>query len=239
MRRNRLFLALAGGGILLVGLVTGALLSGGFPAWAFGAGATPSTGSPTAAGKGAYCQLYEQTLASELHVSQSALESANQDAIKAVIQQAYKDGKITQAQETNLLNHASAIAAHPCAALPFGRHRGGGSGPQLSGARQAILSAVAGRLGIPAATLQSDLASGQTIPTIAQAKSVPLTGTNGVNAVYLNAVQTQLNQAVSAGTITQAQSAREYAMAQKAVASGHYPLLTAAHGHGAPPQPGV
>lgn len=228
MIRKRLLLAMAGGGILLVGLVLGALMNGGFPAWAFGAAATPAPGT---AGKGnsQYCQLYVQTLANELHVSQSTLETANQDALKAVIQQAYKDGKITQTEETKLLNRASAMAAHPCAGLPFGHHRGG-FGPELSGARQAIVDAVAGKLGISSATLESDLDSGQTIPDIAKARNVPLTGANGVNAAYLNAVQAQLNQAVSAGTITQAQSTRLYSMAQQAVASGHYPLLTGPHG---------
>ena len=235
MIRNKLFLALAGGGILLVGLVTGALLSGGFPAWAFGSSATPTPGTATK-GNGQYCQLYEQTLANELHVSQSTLESANQDAIKAVIQQAYKDGKITQTEETNLLNRASAMGTHGCAGMRFGfGHGRGGFGPQLAGARQAILNAVAGRLGITAATLQSDLASGQTIAQIATAKNVPLTGSNGVNAAYLSAVQAQLNQAVSAGTITQAQSTRLYSMAQQGVASGHYPLLEPAHGGHKPP----
>jgi hypothetical protein len=224
--RNKMWLGLAGGGILLVGLVVGALINGGLPALALGSGAAAPT--PGAASTpGAYCQLYLQTVAGDLHVSQAQLATANQDALKKVIEQAYKDGKITQAQETQALNKVSQLGSQPCAALGrFGHELGHGprglDGQALAGAHQAVLNAVAGTLGLQPSQLQSDLQAGQTVPQIAQAQKVQLTN---VNSTYLAAVQAQLKSAVSAGKITQSQSDQVYAKIQQAVQAGHYPLL--------------
>jgi AraC-like DNA-binding protein len=230
MMRNKFLLGLVGGGILLAGLVLGAVIGGGgLPAWA-SANAQP-TPPPS---QGQYCQLFMRSLASNLHVSQAQLATATQDALKTTIQQAYKDGKITQAEETKLLDRASQLGSHPCATLEsaFGHH-GGHAGwqgrGQLAGARQAIVSAVAAKLNLQPAALESDLASGQTLAQIAAAQHVSI---NDVNAAYLGAVQGQLKTAVSNGAITQQQSDRIYTMIQQAVANGHYPLLK---GHAAHP----
>ncbi len=228
MMRNKLLLALAGGGILLAGLVIGAVIGGGIPVWASAsAQATPS------AGRGQYCQQFTQALASNLHVSQAQLETATQDALKSTIQQAYTDGKITQAEETRLLNRVSQLGSHPCAALgpDFGRHGhrvGWLGGVQLASARQAIENAVAAKLNLTPTALESDLASGQTVAQIASAQHVSL---SEVNATYLSAVQGQLKTAVSNGAITQQQSDRIYAMVQQAVSYGRYPLLKGRGAH--------
>lgn len=239
MRLKKLWLAVAGGGILLVGLIAGALIGGGLPAWAAGALSGQAFASRAPAAQGGYCQVYVQALASQLHVSESTLATANQAALKATIQQAYKDGKITQAEETRLLNQVDNASAHPCAFVRLGRGLAGGPGaarPQLRAAHTAIVAAVASKLGITPATLQSDLRAGQTVPQLAQQRHVALDGTNGLNAAYLAAVQQQLNQAVSKGLITQTQSTRLYQMAQQGVQSGHYLLLDAGPGrHGAHP----
>jgi hypothetical protein len=232
--RTKMWWGLAGGGaILLVGMVIGALLNGGLPAWALGASpfgitATPAAGSNTSS---AYCQLYLQRLASALHVDQSTLASDNQAALKAVIQQEYQDKKITQAQETALLNRVNQLGSHPCAGLGrFGRSfgpgpgRGLGRGPaqELGSARQALLSAVAASLKLTPSQLQSDLASGQTLQQLATSRGVSF---DSVKTAYLNAVQAQLKQAVSAGTLTQAQSDQLWAAVQRSVAAGHFPLI--------------
>ncbi len=221
MMRSKLVLGLVGGGILLVGLIVGVLLGGGVPALASTGGNAPATATPSANEQ--YCQLFVQTLAKNLHVSQSQLESATQAALRTTIEQAYKDGKITQAQETKLLNRVSQLDAHPCAAMGrmYGHHGGQYSGA-LANARQAILSAVAAKLNLSAATLQSDLASGQTLPQIAAAQHVSIAD---VNATYLSALHAQLTTAVSSGAISQQQANQAYTKVQQAVANGHYPLL--------------
>lgn len=238
MRIGKLWLGLAGGGILLVGLIAGALISGGLPAWAANAFPGQVLTTPAPSANGQYCQAYLQALASDLHVSPSTLAQANQAAVTTTIQQAFKDGQISQAEETRLLNQVKSATTRPCAFDRLGRGFGGGLGaarPQLQGARTAIATAVANKLSLTATTLDSDLRSGQSISQIAQSQHVALTGSNGLNAVYLAAVQQQLSKAVTGGLITQAQSTNLYQLAQQGVASGHYLLLDSlplGSGHG-------
>jgi hypothetical protein len=219
--RNKLWLGLAGGGILLVGLVLGALINGGLPALAsLGVGAAPRATNPS----NAYCTLYEQTLAQQLGTTTAKLESANQAALKAVIQQAFKDGKITQAEETDLLNHLSTLANHPCAGLHFGfgKHRAGGPLGDMSAFHQAVEAAVAGVLKLQTTDLESQLASGKSVADIAKAQGVSV---DSVNSAYLAAAKSELDKAVTAKTITQAQADQTYTVLQTAVAAGKYPGL--------------
>ena len=222
---KRVLMGVAGAALLLVGMTIGVIFSGSFQAFAAGNNLVGATTQPTT-GKGQYCQLYEQTLAKDLGVSESKLQSANQSAMKATLDQMVKDGKITAAQESKIEARLAKAGAHPCAALAAARgHHGGLHGPAqqaLMNARTAVESAVAAKLNISTSTLESDLANGQTIAQIAQAQHVNL---SDVNTAYLNAVQAQLKQAVSSGTITQAQSDMLYTRIQNAVAAGHYPLL--------------
>ena len=231
--RNKLWLGLAGGGILLVGLALGALINGGLPAFAFVGNAVNGLTQQTPPASSTYCQLYEQTLANELGVSTAKLESANQNALKAVIQQAFKDGKINQSQETTLLNNLSNLSSHPCAGLRldrgfgFGGHEAGGLRGDFAGVQQAVLSAVASALKLQPADLQTDLQSGKTIAQLAQTANVSI---DSVDTAYLNAAKDQLSKAVTAKTITQTQADNVYSKLQMAVAAGHYPGLEEGHG---------
>ncbi len=223
--RKRTKLALAGGGIFLVGLLAGALVSGGLPVLAFDGFSGFSSASASTPTKSNYCQLYEQTLAKDLNVSTSQLDQANQSAAKTVIEQMYADGKITAAEKTKL-EQALQNGKFPCGAFARGGWHGigmrGGFGPIGTQARTAIATAVASKLNISEQTLMSDLQAGQTIPQIAQAQKVSL---SDVNAAYLGAIKTQLAKAVSSGMITQDQSTKIYNAMQQAVNGGHYPLL--------------
>lgn len=92
----------------------------------------------------------------------------------------------------------------------------------LAQARPAILAATAASLHLTSVQLTADLDAGQTIPQIAQAQHTPL---SQVNAAYLNAVKTQLNDAVQQGKITQSQASSLEQTVQNDVAKGKYPLL--------------
>jgi hypothetical protein len=162
-----------------------------------------------------------QSLAGSLHVTVAQLEKAHEQALQQTIQRAYSDKKITKQQETDLLNKA-AEAQDPCAAVD----RVAAAHAHLKASRAAVVSAVAAKLQMQPSTLQSDLASGQTIPQLAAAKGVSV---NDVNTTYLDAVRHELNLAVQRGDVTTSQADQAFTRIQKAVAQGYYPLLQSGH----------
>lgn len=123
---SRLVIGFVGGSVLLISLALSGLLGGRMPALASGGStsaiATPSTAStaPTDAQK--YCHLYIQNLEKALGVTPDKLEAANLAAMQKTIQQARRDGKITDAQEKNLMDKAARFSKDPCGAL---RHDAG------------------------------------------------------------------------------------------------------------------
>jgi hypothetical protein len=223
MRKKQVLLGLAGGGLLVIGVLAGMIFGENLRALAAGNTAHKATQGNRAS----YCQLYIQTLAKDLGVTPDKLKSANQDAAQTVINQLASDGKITADEKTRLTQTLQRHANNPCAFVNVMGTRAGlrhDIGQALAPARSAVESAVAGALKISTTTLESDLAAGQTIPQIATAQKVNL---SDVNTAYLNAVKTQLANAVSADTITQDQSTAIYTRVQQAVQNGRYPLLGA------------
>ena len=217
--RNKVVIRVVAGIALLVGLALGTLLgSQGFALAAGGATPTPNNGSANAQ---KYCQLYVNTLASNLHVTVPELAAANKSALQKTIKQASTDGALTANQATKLMDTANGLGKDPCAdaariaAAHHNRH-------ELQGAHQAVVTAVAGALKLSPATLESDLKSGQTVAQIASAQHIPI---SDVNAVYLTTVQNQLTAAVKGGKMTQSQADDVYTKVKNAVANGKYPLL--------------
>jgi hypothetical protein len=127
---SRLVIGCVCGSILLIGLALGGLLGDRMPALASqgstSAAAVASATAPTAptapTDSQKYCQAYIQNLAVALNVTVAKLEAANLSALQKTIRQAYADGKITQAQETKLLDRAASFSKDPCGAL---RHNAG------------------------------------------------------------------------------------------------------------------
>jgi hypothetical protein len=228
--RKRIIMGVAGAGLVLVGILAGFILSGGVPVFAsrnYATGASVSQATP-GGNATSYCQLYIQTLANQLGVSESKLESANSVALQTVIKQMAKDGTITSQQESNLLQKVQQYGSAPCSHLNQFAHWARGNHYQmLAGARQSIVTAVAASLGISSSTLESDLKAGQTVPEIAKARNVSL---SAVNAAYLGAVKSVLSQAVSKNEITQDESNTIYGHIAAAVNAGRYPLLGGASG---------
>jgi hypothetical protein len=209
-----------GASALLVGLALAVILVIRSPALASGKSAPP----PGSTGQQKYCEMYEHALATNLKVSVAQLAAANKAALETTVKQAMADGAITQAQETRIVDKIRQLGSDPCADLAraAAAHRA-----RYANAHQAVLTAVAGALHLPAATLELDLSHGQTVAQIAAAQHVNLTD---VNAAYLTAVQDQLKMAVTNGTMTQPQADKMYQAIQRAVANGRYPLLyTHAH----------
>lgn len=227
--RKRIIFGLAGSGIFVAGLLAGMIFSGALPVFASNSSTNTHRASAAKAGNNAYCQVYEQQLAQDLGVTTAKLEQANQDAAQKTIDKMYADGKITSYEKSQLEQRLQQFKSNPCQALnqrQFSKNGGaaaaGGLNSLANSARPALEKAVADKLGITTATLDANLAAGQTIPQIAKAHNVAI---SDVNAAYLAQVQTTLSQAVSGGFITQAQSSMAYQAIQRSVANGHYPLL--------------
>lgn len=232
--KKRALLGAAGGLLLVIGVLVGVVFGDNLRALAAG-GATPAKATP--GNQASYCQLYMQTLASDLGVTTDKLKSANQDAAQKVINQLASDGKISAAEKNQLTQALQKYGNNPCAFVATHAARKGLRNDiqhALAPAGSAVESAVATSLKLSTTTLQSDLAAGQTVPQIAATQKVNL---SDVNTAYLNAVKSQLASAVSAGTITQQQSDAIYARVQKAVQNGNYPLLNAKGNHRAPAAP--
>lgn len=222
---KRVLVGVGGGLLLAVGLVIGVIVGPSLQALAAGAHPSAAKTTPTATG---YCQLYEQTVIKDLGVDQKTLENANKDALQKVINQMYADGKITQAQKSQAEQALSQYASNPCVALQAAaqqKQAQGASSSQsqaISSARADILTAVAGAMNVSSSTLQSELSAGKTVSQIITEKGVTK---SAVDAAYMKAVQAELAKAVSAGSLTQAQSDMATTFIQQTVSSGHYPLL--------------
>lgn len=225
---KRALLGIGGAALLTLGLVLGIIVGPSLQALAAGSHPRAAQTTPTAAG---YCQLYIQTVSSDLGVSPSTLEGANKDGVQKVIDKMYADGQITPAQKAQAEQQLSEYANDPCAAIQAAMKAKGAHAPAssaqskaLTDARAAITSAVAGALNISPSALQSELKAGK---TVAQITSEHGASKSAVDAAYLKAAQAQLSAAVSGGELTQAQSDMAYSLLQQQVSAGHYPLLDA------------
>jgi hypothetical protein len=239
-RSTRVRIAAGAMALLLGGGVLGAVLATAIPAAA--AGHTINTTlSPaaTAPANGQYCTLYEQTLAQKLGVSVSTLESDNVAALKAVIAQMVKDGKLTQTQADAINKQIDANGSNICSHLAqfggHGRHGGPGDfgafGAQLKQIRTDVQTAVAKQLGYADAPALETALNTNNGDIVALAKTKNVTQAQ-LNTTITNTVKTDLDAAVKAGTITSTQETQAQTMVQSQLDAGHYNLFFGGHGHG-------
>jgi hypothetical protein len=232
---TRTRLVLGATGMLVIGAVLGALAVTALPALAAGHGGptanTTLVGGSTSPSASSYCTLYEQTLASKLGVSVSTLESANVAALDAVINQAVKDGKLTQSRATTIESKIAANGTNVCSHIGMflGRHPGGrfgAYGPALMRVRQDVQTAVAHKLGYAdAAALHTALASTD-IVTLAKSKGVSQAT---LNATITATVQSDLATLVKNKTITSAQETRALTMVSHLLSAGKYGVFGLGH----------
>lgn len=174
-------------------------------------------------------------------VATSTPTVAQVDPDAAVLAKLVTAGTITQAQSTAIL--AALEAAHP--ARPTVGQGGMGNGQMGRGPGginlQKDVAVVTSTLGITAAQLQSDLAAGKSLATIAGTKTAALV------AALVADETTEINARVTAGSLTQAQATTLIAGLQTAVTAvvnatpgvGGFGHGGRGHGfgggHGAPP----
>jgi len=140
-----------------------------------------------------YQQLFLQKLAAALNSSTDQLTSAFTSARNATVDQAVKDGKLTQQQADNL---KSKPATGP--GLGFGHFdRGPRGGMGFIGGAD-VQSAIAQALGMNTQDLQTQLQSGKTLAQLAVGKEP------AVKTAIVNTIKPKLDQAVKDGKLTQA-----------------------------------
>jgi AraC-like DNA-binding protein len=128
-----------------------------------------------------------------------AFQAALQTAAEAHLQQAVKDGRITQAQADALRQRVTEID-------PFlgGRNgRGPASIPMLGALRGEMPTIMAETLGMTVDELTTARQQGKTIGELAEEKGLDATE---LRTAFLKVLDTHLKEAVSAGKLTQAQA---------------------------------
>jgi hypothetical protein len=137
--------------------------------------------------------------ADRLGVEPSELEDALQEALKARVDAAVDDGRLTEEQGAELKRRIDS------GELPFlrGTLGPGGFGHLGHLTRFPALAAAADYLGVEEAELRDRLRDGETLAEIAKAESKPVDGL--VGALVADA-ERRLDTAVSAGKLTRAQA---------------------------------
>ena len=168
----------------------------------------PPAATQTAAPFQSLQNLFLDKLAGALNIQRPALDSAITSAATGTVDEALQQGTLTQAQADAIRARLEAV---DLGALWGGRgfKRGGESIP---GVKDAMRDAAAQTLGITTDELSTQLRSGQTVAQLAQANG---TSEQAVIDAALAAARTQLDQAVAAGTVTQAQADAKYAELQQ------------------------
>ena len=138
--------------------------------------------------------------------------AAARAALSTQLQQAVTDGKITQAQaDAQLANFdttAPQIVADTALDVRGGPGFGFGRGPAGLDGANVLINAAASVTGLTAQEIDTQLQSGQTLAQIAQSQSKTA---DDVIAAARSALTTQLQQAVTSGRLTQAQSVAKLA----------------------------
>ena len=165
-----------------------------------GGGALAATGGGGIFGSDGQKALLDDA-AGRLKVDSADLKTALQQAYDDQIDAAVKAGRITAAQGTELKARAKANGGFPFLGGPGGPGFGHRGGP--FGGPGETMAAAATYLGLTEAQLDTQLDSGKTLAQIAKAQSKTVAG---LKAAMLAAAKTQLDAAVKAGKLTQAQA---------------------------------
>jgi hypothetical protein len=209
-----------------IGLAALALVSAPLTANAVFAQSTGTTS--TAAKVMDYSKVFVQKLAGTLGVDQAKLEAAMKTAGNATVDDALSKQEITKAQADAMKARVQAGDYNFFSRGPGGfdgRGPGGGNrdggpngGPNGRGAPGGdhiggpeLMDATAKALGISSEELRTQVQSGKTITEIATAKKVDV---KTVQAAVIAAFKTQLEAAVKAGKLTQAQADERLKAAQ-------------------------
>jgi len=162
---------------------------------------TVTPGAKTKTDNSQYGEAFRKAFAQTLGVDESKLDPAYTTAIASVVDQAVKDGKLTQAQADQIKARSSNGFQN---GFGFGE-RGdfGGVGANFANDFTQVFDTAASTIGITTAQLKTELQGGKSVTQVAQAHNVDVAK---VKSAVLANVKTQLDQAVKDGKLTQAQA---------------------------------
>jgi hypothetical protein len=190
----RLTKTLGAAGALLISALVGGTLIGSALA------TDESTDSDTTAATGEYCDVFMDSLASELSVTRDALVTAGKAAANAAVDAAVAAGDITEERATALRERIEASDGSGCAWFGHGFARGFGQGFERGVAHGFlggdVFEAAADALGIESSALIDRLDAAESLQALAEEEGVPY---DDVKAAVLAAVQADLDAAVADG----------------------------------------
>ena len=158
-----------------------------------------ATPSPSPSTGQAYCDRFTGHVASNLGKTQSQVQKAIADAIGQTLNDAVKNGDLTQ-QQADAIKSRLGSSGSTCAGLPgLGRRGGPGILPR---AKAPGLGEVAKALGISQSELQQDLRSGKTVKDLAAAKGMDEAA---FRSKLASVTKADLDPQVASGKITQKQ----------------------------------
>jgi ribosomal protein S20 len=198
VRRRSMMTTIALVAGLVLGIVGSPYLIGSFASAQTASPSASPSGSAQSSVGGTLRSLFLDNLAAALNMDRAALDSAITSAGNTTADQAVQQGTLTQAQADRLKER---IANGDVGVLWGGR--GGPGGPRITGVKEAMLDAAAQALNLSSDELITQLRDGQTVAELAQANG---TTEQAVVDAALAAAKTELDAAVAAGTLTQAQA---------------------------------
>jgi len=184
--------------------------------------AVAATPAPAGAKVGEYCADFRKAFAAGLGVDESALTPAAKAAALATIDAAVADGSLPKARGDRLKARIEAADADGCALLAgrIGALKAAPgatkAGPALGVVRDGA-AAAAKALGITPAELGAKLRGGDSLKDVATEKGVPYAT---MSAAVVAAVKSDLDAAVTAGTIKQVRADRILARLEQNLADG-------------------
>ena len=209
MKKSKVWLALAVAVVLLGTIAVGVALA-------------DNTSSTAGQSPQNMYQAFLGNLASALNIDQTTLTSALKTAGTNTVNQEVQNGQITQQQANNILSQINSGKPFGFMGMGLGRqgsvagsvygkrqHRGGAMGSFM------LMKPLASALGMSPQTLMLDLRSGQTISgLLPQGTTI-----TQLEATILASIQSQLNQAVTNGKMTQTQETNIYSKMQQNIDS--------------------
>ena len=206
---------------IAAGLIATAIVGGTL----IGSAAAQSSAAPTDAatlavdGTGAYCDLYLDTLASELGVDAADLPPAARAAATATINAMIEDGEIPADIGQRMLDRIANADGSGCAALGFRfAHKLHVAG--IADWLHDATAAAADALGIEPSELRQQMRDGASLADIAESQEVDY---DTVKDAVLEATQEDLDAAVEAGRLTEARAAALLARVTAWLDSGGQP----------------